>query len=429
MANRNFFDRMRKVCPPLLRTMREKVGVGGAADSEDSVPNSNPNDQPINLFCREVQQAPYSAYEGLRSNWPVYHDRYRDVWAISRYEDVVTVIKNPEVFSSRRGASIQSTLSGADVPEHTRHRKIAGPAFSAKRMAGLESRVQSVADELVDGFAGQDGCDIATKFSSQLPMMILVELMNIVPERQDDMRRWSNAVLTEDNFDDEVHKQEIFASMQECWTFAEELVRQAGQPAASGLIAEFIRYAELAGSYLTPKELIDITLVFVVAGFETASNLIGNALLVLAKYPDVQRQVRRNPKSIPKFIEEVLRLESPVQRIHRRTESETTIAGCRIPAQARIMLLLGSANRDPDQFEHPDEFRIDRRPNDHLAFGKGIHFCIGAGLARLQARISIETLLNRMPQWQIDSTSQVEFQPFYAIRGVRRLPIVFTNKI
>jgi cytochrome P450 len=376
----------------------------------------------INLFSAQVRQDPYSTYAELRRNGSVHHDQRRDLWLVGRYSDVARALAEPETFSNR-GASIETRLLGADSTAHVRVRNIVKRAFTSARISALEPLIRSIVHELVERVRTRGECELINDLAAPLPMSVIAWLLGIEFARLHDLRRWAAAILRVGAASTEEERRKTAEENFECLKFlTDHIDRSPGEP-GRGCVAEFLA-GHGGGDRLTPDEMLDIAFLLLVAGTETTTNLIGNAGLLLTRDPTLQSCLRTGADLISPFIEEVLRYETPVQRRPRVTTCSTQIGTVRLPKGARVQLLIGSANRDPEKFPDADRFCIERRPNHHLAFGLGPHFCLGAQLARLEASIAVETLVKRLPGFvRARPGENIDYGTSFTIRGPKRLEL------
>ncbi len=377
----------------------------------------------VNLFTEEVRRNPYPAYEELRRSAPVSHDTRRGLWLVSRYHDVRRVLTDPASFSNKN-TSAETTLLGADLEAHARVRNVVKHAFTAARIKALEESVRSLADDLVGRGAARGACEIIGEIATPLPLTVVAWMLGIDQARLPDMRRWSQAILlygTHGHSGLEPEHPEVAA----CRRFLADHMKQAKRKPCGGWVTELL-VAETGPDCLTLAEMVDIGFLLIVAGTETTTNLIGNAVMLLAADRQRQDRLRSGLQSIGPFVEEVLRFESPVQRRPRVTTGPVEIAGTLIPARSRVEVLIGSANRDPEKFADADKFDLDRRPNDHVAFGAGPHFCLGAYLARIETAAVLTSMLQRSAC--ISRTAPHESVPYaasFSVRGPQRMLLTF----
>jgi cytochrome P450 len=387
-----------------------------------------------NPLLPEVQENPYPYYAYLRQHAPVYWVASLECWALSRYADVDYAVRTPQLFSS---AGFIATIFGdmnpvpevpwmldLDPPDHTRLRKLVNKAFTPRLVSAMEPRLRSITDQLLAAFRNQPVFDLVKDFSMPLPVTVIAELLGIEQDRRIDFKRWSDDVGHSANRPSDVAEQaRIRHSVTEMRAYLQGMISQRRTDPQDDLITALIR-AEEEHQVLSSNEIFALTALLLLAGNETTTNLIGNAVLLLLDYPEVLAQIRDQPALLPQFIEEVLRFESPIQCLFRQATGDIDIAGATIPAGARVLLLNGSANRDEGHFLNADQFALERNSSDHLAFGYGIHYCLGAQLARLEARVALEALLFDLPPFS-RQTQTVERIRVLNLRGPHTLPLVW----
>ena len=377
----------------------------------------------IDVFSPAVRQDPYPVYAALRAKAPVYYDSSRNVWVVSRFAEAALVLKNQEAFSTRL-TSFESTLLGADGAAHARLRRIVGRVFASQRLPGLEGRFRELVRPLIADMLARGRGELMEGLAQPVPLRLIAELLDIAPEHWDACRRWSNALTDAGQpFLTDTERSTITSSISECRVFFGEHVRRALAAELKGVFPDLVA-PTADGHRLTAAELLDVCMLLVVAGNETITNLIGNAAQLLLCRPAIMRQFRQDMRLIPSFVEEVLRFESPVQRVTRVTKVPVELAGCRIPQDARVIVLIGSANRDEEKFPQADEFQMDRTPNGHIAFGLGPHFCLGAQLARIEAAIVLECLLQSAEPVLCRPGEPIAYRESFDLRGPRRLDVL-----
>ncbi|MGH8008950.1 MAG: cytochrome P450, partial [Candidatus Binatia bacterium] len=375
-----------------------------------------------NPFLPEVQANPFPYYAYLREHAPVYQVPGVGFWAVSRYDDVLSIVKNPHLFSA---SILISALMGdlnpwppevppmvaLDPPDHTRLRKLVNRAFTPRRIASLEQHIREIAHSLLDAVPAQGTFDLVSTLSGPLPAITIAELLGVPPERYADFKRWTNDIARCTNgvaVPDEV-RPELRRSVSEMKTYLQEAINAYRKRPGDNLLSDMVR-AEENNQTLTAAEVLSMAILVITAGSETTTNLISNALLSLCAYPEQFALVRTNPALIPHLVEETLRYESPVQFFPRLTMQEVTIAGTTIPAGSPVLAMFASANRDARKFPDPERFDITRNSEGQLAFSFGIHFCLGAQLARLEGKIALEALLGRFPRLSRTDEPLVRFE-------------------
>ena len=388
-----------------------------------------------NPFLPEVQENPYPYYAYLREHTPVYQIPGVGAYAISRYDDVMAVLKNPQMFSSSLLYTAMMgecypfppeapSLPELDPPVHTIQRKIINRAFTPRRVASLEAHLREVGQELIADMAAQGQCDLIRDLAIPVPLITIAELLGVPVERRADFKRWSDT-LVRGMSQTTVPPQEregILRSNAELRAYLQEVIAGYRKQPADNLLSDLVR-AEEENERLTADQLLSTAVILLVAGNETTTNLIGNAVLALLNHPQELAKAQANPALIPNLIEETLRYDSPIQILARNTTQEVEIGGTTLPAGAVAMILFGSANRDESKFADPERFDILRKADGHAAFGFGIHFCLGAELARLEAKVALTVLLERFSHLSRTDEPLTRLESVL-VRGVKALPVV-----
>ncbi len=378
-----------------------------------------------------VARNPYPFYEALRREAPV-HRTPRGFAAVSRYGDVLDVLRHPGTFSSSAMGDVINglksmahaeeggeTLLGTDPPVHTRLRKIVNRAFRPGRIAALEPRIRALAAELVDAFEGRHECDLVADLAVPFPVMVIAEILGFDPARRNDFKRWTEEQIAATAGPPTPEFRAALArSGAERLTYLEDLIAERSHHPRSDVLSELLQ-AERDEEVMTEGEVGNFIVLLLVTGNETTTNLIGNAVLALLEDPEMLAAVAAEPALVPAVIEETLRHDSPVQLTLRRATEDAELSGEKIHCGELLAVLIGSANRDERHFPHADRFDRLRPRRDHLAFGFGTHFCLGAHLARLEARVALETLLSRVRHFEI--LAEAERMPSLLTRGPRSL--------
>ncbi len=386
-----------------------------------------------NPLLPEVKANLYAHYAHLREHAPVYWVESLQAWAVSRYVDVVYVLKNPQLFSSSAFfdqllgefnpvPEIPSMIT-SDPPAHTRLRKLANKGFMPSMIRNLTSRVSAIATELIERIRVQREFDFTRDFSAVFPVLVIAEMLGVERERRADFKRWADDIISAANraTASAEDRQRIRQSVNEVRMYFEETIAHRRQEPGDDIISAFVR-AEEENQALTALEVLSLSILLLLGGSETTTNLLGSTIVTFLEQPDDLAKVRRDPSLIPQLIEESLRYHSPVQALFRQTTQPVEIAGTTIPANAAVMPLLASANRDARKFPDPGRFDLTRNTDGHVAFGHGVHFCLGAPLARLEAKVALETLLQQLPS--IRATAQpVTWLDSFFVRGPKTLPL------
>jgi len=349
----------------------------------------------------DFQERAYEIYRMLRDELPVYHSEQAGFWALSRFDDVRAAAADPQTFSSEGTDTSQGLLpmiQALDPPRHDVLRQLVSKAFTPRRVSDLEPGIRRIARELIDGFAGDGEVDLLGRFARHLPSLVFGELLGVPHDRREKFLVWTQALVEAKpgTGSAESQRHPAIKIYQEFTKLLAERRERHGDDLMSALLD-----AEIDGRRLSEEELLGFCFVLIVAGNDTTTNLIANGAVLLADHPDQRKLLVQSPEAIPNAIEEMLRYESPVQALPRIARRRVDLHGATIPEGALVRLVWGSANRDEREFEEPDRFDVTRAIPRHLAFGQGVHFCLGANLARLEARVAFEELLARIPEYQL----------------------------
>lgn len=383
-------------------------------------------------FAAGVLADPYPWYRWLQSRAPCYYAEERKIWVVSRYDDVVAVLRDHDRFSNAWGVGYEPRRSrdmlSADPPDHTRLRRVVNRMFLPRVVAGREQRIAQIVCELLDDMLAKEEVDLVRDFAIPLPLIVIAELLGVPPERRGDFKRWTDdlADLAGGHLQgDELARCE--AGRAEFVAFLRDLLDQRRHRSvddADDVISLLVRAHGDDG--LTDAEVISLCILLIAAGNETTTNALGNGALAVVAQPDQWRAVLEDPGLIGSFSEEVLRFDSPVQGFFRTTRTAVDIAGVTIPADQRVLVLFAAANRDRRHFEQPETFLATRNPTDHVAFGNGVHHCLGAPLARLELNVTARWFAERvramLPAGDVHRTHTPLF------RGVTSLPVTINAR-
>src|SRR5262245_49444521 len=343
----------------------------------------------FNPYAYEFHDDPFPSYKQLRDEAPCYHDAELGFWALSRYDDVVAALHDPDTFCSRYGITLEEgnplpMLLTTDPPEHTRLRRLVSRAFTPRRIAGLEPSVRELSTRSLDVFAGQHVIDLIADYAALLPMDVISKLLGVPDGDQQQLRRWSDALLHREEGVPDVTPDGVEAATQLYKYFSAFVADRRLHPGGDDFTAALIA-AEPDGEALTDEQVVGFCFLLIVAGNETTTKLLGNCLLALQRFPSEKAKVLADRGRLPDAVEETLRYEGSTQLMARTLTRDHELHGTRMPAGAKVLLLLGSANRDDRVWDRADVFDIDRAwPTHHVGFGHGIHVCLGAALARLE---------------------------------------------
>ena len=398
------------------------------------------------LASPHFQDDPYPVYARLQREAPVYRQTLADgerVWAVTRYLDVVAALRDPRfranMFPEAAVELVRASGDPAlihlfemtgrmmltrDAPDHTRLRSLVSRAFTPRMVEQLRPRIREVADELIDEVEGAGRMDVIAQFATPLPVIVIAELLGAPVEDRAHFKRWSDrmAVFLDGSIREAGIHEAARASVELRDYFAGEIAQRKRQP-RDDLLTQLVLASDLDDA-LSEDEVIATAVLLLGAGHETTTNLIGNGVLALLQHPAERVRLRARPELVASAVEEMLRFDSPVQLTSRRPSEPVEIEGFTIPAGDEVNLFLGAANRDPVQFPDAQRFDIARGENRHVSFGHGSHFCLGAALARAEAQIAIEALVQRLPGLA-PACEAPPRRPGVVLRGLEALPVVF----
>lgn len=382
----------------------------------------------FDFFSDEIRRDPYPVYDRMRAGSPVLRvPPPFDAWLIFDYEGVKRAMSDHEAFSSEVPAP-PNWFTFFDPPRHTKLRALISRAFTPRSVAGLEPRIRELSRGLLDRAIGRGEMDLAAEFSVPLPMRVIAEMIGIPGEDWPRFKGWSDGILkisyTRSGGEESARAMAEFrATTAEMDVYLADMIERRRAEPTDDLLTRLVE-AEVDGERLGREEILGFFQLLIVGGQETTTNLINNAILCLVENPDQFARLRAKPDLLPSAIEEVLRYRSPVQWVMRTPRRDVAMNGRTIPAGALVLPMIGSANRDPAPFRDAGRFDIARDPNPHVAFGHGIHACLGAALSRLEARIALADLLELEG---LRRASDEPWEPRKAlhVHGPSRLPIRF----
>ncbi len=380
-------------------------------------------------FSHELHDDPYPVYRTLRDEHPLYYCEARDTWVLSRFDDVWDAVHDPATFCSGQGVfpglgeynpdQILPVKNMKDPPRHTQLRSLVNRAFTRRRIADREETIREIARDLVETFADAGGGDLVEDLAKPLPTIVIADLLGVPREDRKAFRHWSDQMI-QDNPDDPAAAATAMEGGANLLAYFADLIAERRRSPRDDLLTALIT-AEIDGEHLSEDELLGMCVLLLVAGNETTTNLVSNSAVLFHQNPDQWRAIVSDRSLLPGAIEESLRCDSPVQAIARTLTRPVVIHGQTVQEGDKVLLIYGSANRDDREFSEPDTFDIERTVDRQLAFGHGIHFCLGAPLARLEAQIVYTELLARSPKWTVTGTP--ERMHSGPIRGLLRLPV------
>ncbi|MCP1308310.1 cytochrome P450 [Paenibacillus tyrfis] len=363
------------------------------------------------LSTPEERFNPFKWYRKMREEAPVHWDEERHTWDVFGYEEVKTVLDRKEVFSSRvfrDGKSLfENGLLNLDPPKHTQMRDIVNKAFTPKAMKDWEPRIQAITNELLDAVGGKREIDLVEQLSYPLPVLVIAAMLGVPAKDKRKFKDWSDQAVAGPANNSEEAKNEQHRKQQqvvgELYAYFKEIIEQKKQEPTDDIISVLLQ-ASVDGQSLTEEEIVGFCILLLVAGNETTTNLITNAIYTFMEYPEVYRQIKNQPDELlPAAIEEVLRFRSPVQASFRIVQEDVVLGGKKLRAGEYVIAWMGAANRDEKQFQDAEQFVVPRKPNPHMAFGRGIHFCLGAPLARMEAEIVLKEWIRRYPDFRLSA--------------------------
>jgi cytochrome P450 len=402
---------------------------------------SIPAERKFDLYAQATKNDPYPVFAAMRQHDPVFRqvgiDGKTPIWFLTRFEDVQTVLSDESRFvrdpknalpaeklhqPSQLEAMLNNHMLNKDGAEHRRLRDLVGQAFTPTRVKNLRPRVQAIADELLAALQQKTSGELMAEYAFQLPIIVISELLGIPTQDRERFKLWSNAMIAP-ALTPEAQAQ-TGARMQEFVAYLGALFAQRKQQPQDDLISALVQ-AEQNGERLNEVELYSTTMLLIVAGHETTVNLIGNSVLALLKNPDTLGKLRQHPEKMEAALEEFLRFDAPVERVFSRwAAKDTELHGHHIKRGELVMGIVGAANHDPERFSDPEKLDIDRDHKRHLAFGHGIHYCLGAPLARLEGEIALNTLLQGLPKLRLAvPEAELVWQTVPMFRGLSALPL------
>ncbi|MET9483261.1 cytochrome P450 [Streptomyces sp. NPDC006638] len=401
------------------------------------------------LFTWEFATDPYPAYAWLREHAPVHRTELPsgvEAWLVTRYADAKRALADPRLSKNpvhhagsahakgrtgipgERNAELMTHLLNIDPPDHTRLRRLVSKAFTPRRVAQFAPRVQELTDRLIDGFAAEGEADLIHDFAFPLPIYAICDLLGVPREDQDDFRDWAGMMIRHGGGP----RGGVARSVKKMRSYLAELIHRKRENPGDDLITDLIRSSD-QGEHLTENEAAAMAFILLFAGFETTVNLIGNGMYALLRHPEQRALLQASLDAgesglLATGVEELLRYDGPVELATWRYATEPlTLGGQAIATGDPVLVVLAAADRDPARFEDPDRLDLARRDNQHLGYGHGIHYCVGAPLARLEGQAALGTLLTRLPDVRLaGEPADLRWRGGLIMRGLRTLPVQFT---
>ena len=384
-----------------------------------------------NPYAYEVHEDPYPVYARLREEAPLYHNEELGFWALSRHADVFAGFRNTDDLSNRRGVSLDATMTenaentmsflAMDPPRHTRMRALVSRVFTPRRVAALEPGIRELARHYIERFDGPR-CEFISDFAGRLPMDVVSQMLGVPEADRETLRKWADLVVHREEGSRDIPTAGLEAALEIVGYFEQSLADRRDKPGDD--LTGALLTAEIDGDSLSEREIIGFLFLMIIAGNETTTKLLANALYWAWRNPDQFELVRNDPSLVPAWVEETLRYDPSSQALARTSSRELEWYGQTVPADSMVVLLVGAANRDPRVFDHADVYDIRRDTTDTMAFGHGTHFCLGASLARLEARVALEELLGSFAGYELDPDG-LERVHSVNVRGFSAMPVEF----
>jgi cytochrome P450 len=398
------------------------------------------------VYQPEYVANPYKLYARLREADPVFWDEQLGGWVLTSYNDVVAMLRDPRLSAQRfitdsewmppemveaLGSPMRALtrqMLFLDPPDHTRLRGLVSKAFTPRVIEGLREHIQQIVDDLLDKALPQGHINLIQEFTYPLPAIVIAEMLGVPPEDRELFFKWTNDFGTIIDGGDLTQEQMVqaFMGVSEFMEYFRQIITQRRTQPKDDVIQALIT-AEEGGSMLSEEELLGNCILLLAAGHGTTTHLLGNGMLALLRNPEQYQLLTERPNLLPLAVMELLRYDGPVQATARKATKDLVIRAKKVEAGQKVYAVLGATSHDPAQFAAPDQLDIQRTENRHLAFGQGIHYCLGAPLARLEAEIALSTLTRRLPNPRIANEAEVEFFPSMVFRGLNELPLVLDS--
>ncbi|MGI9603379.1 MAG: cytochrome P450 [Acidimicrobiales bacterium] len=392
-----------------------------------------------NPFTFDTHDDPYAVYRRLRDEAPAYWNPELEFWALSRFDDVIEGFRDFGTYSSAGGIALENRravgsveldaqqMIEMDPPDHTVFRKLVSRVFTGRRVSEMEAEVRGIVSGYIDRVVERGQAELIADISSPFPMDVICAVLGVPAADRDDLRRYSDMVMVREDGSMRIPQEAADGMFGLLQYFIDDLpARRLGE--GSGLLSDLVSL-EVDGRRMTDQEVLGFCVLFIIAGHETTTKMVANVVEILSRHPDQRDEVIADPGLVPSAIEEVLRFHNSTQYMHRTATRDVDIHGETIGAGQSVLLLIGAANHDEREFGPTAEaFDIHRRPDRHLGFGYGAHFCLGAALARMEGKVAIEEILARLPDLEVDHDAKVRFHSSN-VTGWLRLPITFSPQV
>ena len=375
---------------------------------------------------------PLEHYAWMRENAPVYHDENADVWGVTRHQDVMTISKTPELFCSAQSSrpepnSWVPSMINMDDPEHKRRRNLVNRGFTPKRLHDSEAKARRICNRLIDAVCERGECEFVREIAAPLPLIMIGDMLGMPEEDFETLLRWSEDMLMATST---TASEEVVARAQtsagEYFTYAAQAIQARRKDPTDDLVSVLVN-SVIGDDRLEDDQIMHEALLILVGGDETTRHVITEGTLALIEHPDQRRLLAEGPSRLTVAVEELLRWVSPIKNMNRTALRDTELHGQEIREGDKVLLLYHAANLDEAVFEAPDRFDVERRPNNHVAFGGyGTHHCLGSSLARLELRVMFEQLLLRLPDLELATDAPIRLRPSNFIVGIEEMPVRFT---
>ena len=390
----------------------------------------HPHNPAIHLLDgRFYADDPHPHFRWMREHAPVYWDETGGVWGVTRYEDVMALSRDPPTFCSRHSSRPDSppipSMINLDDPLHKQRRNLVNRGFTPRRVADHEPRIREVCRDLVARVAERGACDFVHDLAAPLPMIVIGDLLGVEPEDRDLLLRWSDDMIC--GLSASAAPELLRRASDAFFEYADyhkRVVADRRLRPRDALVSVVV-HAEIDGQRLSDEDILQESLLILVGGDETTRHVLSGGMEQLIRHPEVRETLAREPDRIPLAVEEMLRWVTPIQNMNRTATRDVTLCGERICEGDKLLLLYASANRDPRQFRDPDLFDPSRTPNEHVAFGFGAHYCLGASLARLELRVFFEEVLQCLPDLELATDDPLPRRPSNFIVGIETMPVVW----